>query len=77
MMLLVCHCLNVNYYVCDVPFFLVSVARMLLQGYWTVLGKGCMKLMTPQEETVNVTRHGKLLYLTPSIVAYGRVHEYM
>ena len=29
-----------------------------------------MKLLTPQEETVNVTRHGALLYLTPSIVAY-------
>ena len=62
--------LFVNYYVCDVPFCLVSVARMLLQGYWTVLGKDCMKLMTPQEETINVTRHGTLLYLTPSIVAY-------
>ena len=43
---------------------------MLLQGYWTVLGKDCMKLMTPQEETINVTRHGTLLYLTPSTVAY-------
>ena len=62
--------LFVNYYVCDVPFCLVSVARMLLQGYWAVLGKDCMKLMTPQEETINVTRRGTLLYLTPSIVAY-------
>ena len=43
---------------------------MLLQGYWTLLGKDCMKLMTPQEETINVTRHGTLLYLAPSIVAY-------
>ena len=62
--------LFVNYYVCDVPFCLFSIARMLLQGYWTVLGKDCRKLMTPQEEMTNVTRHGTLLYLTPSIVAY-------
>jgi len=60
--------LFVNYYVCDIPFCLVSVARLLFQGYWT--GKDCMKLLTPQEETVNVTRHGTLLYLTPCIVAY-------
>ena len=62
--------LFVNYYVCDVPFCLASVAGMLLQGYWTVLGKDCMKLMTPQEETINVTRLGTLLYLTPSLFAY-------
>ena len=41
--------LFVNYYVCDVPFCLDSVARMLLQGYWTALGKDCMELMTPQD----------------------------
>ena len=61
--------LFVNYDVCDVPFCLVSVTSMLLQGYRTVLGKDCMKLMALQEETINVTRHGTLLYLTPSIVA--------
>ena len=40
--------LFVNYYVCDVPFCLVSVARMLLQGYWTVLGA---LFQTPDPET--------------------------
>lgn len=41
----------VNYYVCDAPFCLVSVARLILQGYWTVLGKGCVKLLTPDDQT--------------------------
>ena len=62
--------LYVNYYVCDVPFCLVSVARLLLQNYCAVLGKDYMKLVTPQEETIPVTRHGTLLYLTPSMVPY-------
>ena len=62
--------LFVNYYVCDVPFCLVSVARLLLQDYCAVLGKGYMKLVTPQEETIPVTRHGTLLYLTPHMVPY-------
>ena len=43
---------------------------MLRQGYWIVLGKDCMKLMAQQEETINVTRHGTLLYFTLSIVEY-------
>ena len=62
--------LFVNYYVCDVPFCLVSVARPLLQDYCAVLGKGYMKLVTPQEETIPVTRHGTLWYLTPHMVPY-------
>jgi hypothetical protein len=47
----------------------IGLCCWLLQGYRTVLGKDCMKLLTPQEETVKVTKHGTLLYLTPSIVA--------
>ena len=56
--------LNVSYYVCDVPFCLVSVARMVLQGCWTILGKDCLMLLTPEGEKISITGHGTLLYLT-------------
>ena len=62
--------LYINYYVCDVPFCIVSVARMLLQDFCTVLTKDSMKLLTPQRTSVDITRHGTLLYLTPDIVPY-------
>ena len=62
--------LFINYYVCDVPFCIVSVARMLLQDFCTVLTKDSMKLLTPQRTSVDTTRHGTLLYLTPDIVPY-------
>ena len=62
--------LYINYYVCDVPFCIVSVARMLLQDFCTVLTKDSMKLLTPQRAPVDITRHGTLLYLTPDIVPY-------
>ena len=44
-----------NYYVCDVPFCIESVARMLLQDFCTVLSKDSMKLLTPQR----ASRHHK------------------
>ena len=62
--------LYINYYVCDVPFCIASVARMLLQDFCTVLTKDSMKLLTPQRASVDITRHGTLLYLTPDIVPY-------
>ena len=59
-----------NYYVCNVLFCIVSVARMLLQDFCAVLSKDSMKLLTPQRDSVDITRHGTLLYLTPEIVPY-------
>ena len=61
---------SVNYYVCDVPFCIVSVARMLLQDFCTILSKDSMKLLTPQRASIDITRHGTLLYLTPDFVPY-------
>ena len=60
----------VNYYVCDVPFCIVSVARMLLQDFCTIFSKDSMKLLTPQHASIDITRHGTLLYLTPDFVPY-------
>ena len=62
--------LYINYYVCDVPFCIASVARLLLQDFCTVLTKDSMKLLTPQRASVDITRHGTLLYLTPDIAPY-------
>ena len=62
--------LYINYYVCDVPFCILSVARLLLQDFCTVPTKDSMKLLTPQRTSLDITRHGTLLYLTPDIVPY-------
>ena len=62
--------LYINYYVCDVPFCIVSVARLLLQDFCTILTKDSMKLLTPQRASVDITRHGTLLYLTPDVAPY-------
>ena len=43
---------------------------MLLQDFCAVLTKDSMKLLTPQHDSVDITRHGTLLYLTPDIVPY-------
>ena len=43
---------------------------MLLQDFCTVLTKDSMKLLTPQRESVDITRHSTLLYLTPDFVPY-------
>ena len=58
----------VNDYVCDVPVCIVSVARMLLQDFCTVLSKDSMKLLTPKRESIDITRHGTPVYLTPDFV---------
>ena len=43
---------------------------MLLQDLCAVRTKDSMKLLTPQRDSVDITRHGTLLYLTPDIVPY-------
>ena len=42
------HSLSVQFYVCTgIPFPLVSVARLLLQDFWTVMAKEYMALISP------------------------------
>ena len=43
---------------------------MLLQDFCTVPTKDSMKLPTPQRDSVDIARHGTLLYPTPDIVPY-------
>ncbi len=43
---------------------------MLLQDFRTVLSKDSMKLLTPKRESIDIIRHGTLLYLTPDFLPY-------
>ena len=59
------HSLSVQFYVCTgIPFLLVSVARLLLQDFWTVM-------IDPAGNPVPIVRQGTLVYLTPTMILYG------
>ena len=65
------HSLCIHFYVCQsIPFPLVSVARFLLQDFWTIMSRNFMALMTPTCKAVPIVRQGTLVYLTPTIVPY-------
>ena len=65
------HSLCIHFYVCQsIPFPLVSVARFLLQDFWTIMSRSFMALMTPTCKAVPIVRQGTLVYLTPTIVPY-------
>ena len=65
------HSLCVHFYVCQsIPFPLVSVARFLLQDFWTIMSRSFMALMTPTQKIVPIIRQGTLVYMTPSVVPY-------
>ena len=66
------HSLSVQFYVCTgIPFPLVSVARLLLQDFWTVMAKDYMALIDPTGNPVPIVRQGTLVYLTPTVIPYG------
>ena len=57
--------LRVQFYVCTgIPFPLVSVARLLLQDFWTVMAKDYLALIDPTGNPVPIVRQGTLVYLT-------------
>ena len=65
------HSLCIHFYVCQsIPFPLVSVARFLLQDFWTIMSRNFMALVTPTCKAVPIVRQGTLVYLTPTIVPY-------
>ena len=66
------HSLSVQFYACTgIPFPLVSVARPLLQDFWTVMAKDYMALMDPTGNPVPIVRQGTLVYLTPTVIPYA------
>ena len=60
-----------HFYVCDVPYSVVSVARMLLQGYKVELEKDNSMMKAPHGQEMKVTRHGSLLFLCPSVCDFN------
>ena len=63
------HSLSVQFYVCTgIPFPLVSVARLLLQDFWTVMAKDYLALIDPMGKPVPIVRQGTLVYLTPTVI---------
>ena len=66
------HSLSVQFYVCTgIPFPLVSVARLLLQDFWTVKAKDYLALIDPTGNPVPIVRQGTLVYLTPTVIPYA------
>ena len=58
------HSLSVQFYVCTgIQFPLVSVARLLLQDFWTVMAKDYFALIDPIGNRVPIVRQGTLIYL--------------
>ena len=66
------HSLIVQFYVCTgIPFPLVSVARLLLQDFWTVMAKDYLALIDPMGNPVPIVRQGTLVYLCPTVIPYA------
>ena len=66
------HSLSVQFYVCTgIPFPLVSVARLLLQDFWTVMAKDYLALIDPMGNPVPIVRQGTLVYLCPNVIPYA------
>ena len=54
-----------------IPFPLVSVARLLLQDFWTVMAKDYLALIDPTGNPVPIVRQATLVYLTPTVIPYA------
>ena len=65
------HPLSVQFYVCTgIASPLVSVVRLLLQDFWTVMAKDYMAVISTGNP-VPIVRQGTLVYLTPTVIPYG------
>ena len=65
-----------HFYVCDVPYCVVSVGRLWQQGYQAHLTSlETMTLETPNGSSVPILRHGSLLFLKPEFAPFD-VHEF-
>ena len=65
------HSLSVQFSVCTgIPFPLVSVSRLLLQDFWTVMAKDYLAI-DPTGNPVPIVRQGTLVYLTPTVIPYA------
>ena len=62
-----------HFYVCDVPYCVVSVGRLLRSGFDVSLSsKKPNKLSTPDGHEVPIIRHGSLLFLRPTLAPFNK-----
>ena len=61
-----------HFYVCDVPYCVVSVGRLLRQGYSVTLSGVEHTLSSPDGGRIPVERHGSLLFLRPTLVPFDK-----
>ena len=59
-----------NFYVCDVPYSVISVTRLLQQGCKATLSSESPRLEGPSGESMPVVRYGSLLFLCPKLVNF-------
>ena len=62
-----------HFYVCDVPYGVVSVGRFLRSGFDVNLSSQKHNtLETPDGHKVPITRHGSLLFLRPTLAPFNK-----
>ena len=61
-----------HFYVCDVPYCVVSVGRLLRQGYSVQLSSEEHSLVNPEGCRIPVERHGLLLFLRPTLLPFNQ-----
>jgi hypothetical protein len=63
----------IHFYVCEsIPYAIVSVARLLKQGYHVELGCHRKTLSTPNSQVIPIEQHGSLLYLNAKIKKFEK-----
>ena len=65
------HTCYLHFYVCDVYLPVVSVSRLITQGYITYLSTTKMTLTATTGQTVTVHCTGPMFYLQPKILPYN------
>ena len=61
-----------HFYVCDVPYCVVSVGRLLRQGYSVQLSSEDHALVNPEGCRIPVERHGSLFFLRPTLLPFNK-----
>ena len=62
-----------HFYVCDVPYCVVSVGRLLRSGFDVNLSsRNPNTLSTPDGHKVPIIRHGSLLFLRPTLAPFNK-----
>ena len=65
------HICYLQFYVCDVHISVVSVSRLISQGFSTYLSKKSMTLTSPTGVEIQIHRTGPMFYLYPDILPYN------